>query len=225
MNRFKKPEGFDKELKMYEWMKQEKFEFNKNSIMDGKDIVMHDWEDRMMKKHAEVVCQNGGDILELGFGMGISAGHIQQQDIKSHTIIEKDKDVHKRLCKWAEDKPNVKIIFGDWYDNLPDEKFDGVFFDTYNDINRMFLPLRLLSVFKETTIVSWFNTYLAEDNIYSKSLLQNSSVKYHKVNIKIPEYVDYFLKEYKDEYFVPEWSIGENDTKEKYMKILHKMRK
>ena len=202
---------------MYDFQKQEKFEFNKNSIMDGKDIVMHDWEDKMMKKHAEVVCQNGGDILELGFGMGISAGHIQQQDIKSHTIIEKDKDVYKRLCKWAEDKPNVKIIFGDWYDNLPDEKFDGVFFDTYNDINRMFLPLRLLSVFKETTIVSWFNTYLDKDSI--------CSVKYHKMNIKIPEYVDYFLKEYKDEYFIPEWRVGENDTKEKYMEILHKMRK
>ena len=210
---------------MYEFQKQEKFKFNECSIMDGKDIVMHEWEHPMMKKHAEIVCQNGGDILELGFGMGISAGYIQQQDIKSHTIIEKNKNVHERLCKWAEDKPNVKIIFGDWVDNLPDKKFDGVFFDTYNDINRMFLPLRLLSVFKETTIVSWFNTYLAEDNIYSKSLLQNSSVKYHKVNIKIPEYVDYFLKEYKDEYFVPEWSIGENDTKEKYMKILHKMRK
>ena len=26
---------------------------------------------------------NGGDILEIGFGMGISAAHIQNQDIKS----------------------------------------------------------------------------------------------------------------------------------------------
>lgn len=87
------------------------------------------------------------------------------------------------------------------------------------------MPLRLLSVFKKTTIVSWFNSYLDEDSIYSKSLLQNSSVEYYKMNIKIPEYVDYFLKEYKDEYFVPEWRVGENDTKEKYMEILHKMRK
>ena len=35
--------------------------------MKDNQIVMHDWEDLMMKKHAEVVCQNGGDILEIGF--------------------------------------------------------------------------------------------------------------------------------------------------------------
>ena len=44
--------------------------FTKNSIMKDNQIVMHDWEDLMMKKHAEVVCQNGGDILEIGFGSG-----------------------------------------------------------------------------------------------------------------------------------------------------------
>jgi len=88
--------------------------FNKDSIMKGDMIVMHEWEDLMMKKHSEVVCQNGGDILEIGFGMGISANYIQSQDINSHTIIEKDEQVYQKLLEWAEDKPNVKTIFGDW---------------------------------------------------------------------------------------------------------------
>ena len=39
--------------------------------MKGDMIVMHEWEDLMMKKHSEVVCQNGGDILEIGFGMAL----------------------------------------------------------------------------------------------------------------------------------------------------------
>ena len=32
--------------------------------------VMMDWEDELMKKSAEYVCEDGGDILEIGFGMG-----------------------------------------------------------------------------------------------------------------------------------------------------------
>ena len=48
--------------------------------------VMMDWEDVVMKKSADYVCQNGGDILEIGFGMGIAANYIQANTITSHTI-------------------------------------------------------------------------------------------------------------------------------------------
>ena len=50
--------------------------------------VMMNWEDSIMKASADYVCENGGDILEIGFGMGISAGYIQANNINSHTIIE-----------------------------------------------------------------------------------------------------------------------------------------
>ena len=43
--------------------------------------VMMDWEDEIMSASAAYICQNGGDILEIGFGMGISAGYIQSQSI------------------------------------------------------------------------------------------------------------------------------------------------
>ena len=33
------------------------------------------------RRYAEVVCKNGGDILEVGFGMGMSAGYIQSHII------------------------------------------------------------------------------------------------------------------------------------------------
>ena len=51
--------------------------------------VMMDWEDPLMSASAAYVCENGGDILEIGFGMGISANYIQSHTINSHTIIEK----------------------------------------------------------------------------------------------------------------------------------------
>ena len=54
----------------------------------GEFEVMMDWEDSLMSASAAYVCENGGDILEIGYGMGISAGYIQSHSISSHTIIE-----------------------------------------------------------------------------------------------------------------------------------------
>ena len=47
-----------------------------------KHFVMMDWEHNIMKAHADYACSNGGDILEIGFGMGISANYIQQNNIR-----------------------------------------------------------------------------------------------------------------------------------------------
>ena len=43
---------------------------------------MMDWEDPLMSASAAYICEGGGDILEIGFGMGISAGYIQSHTIK-----------------------------------------------------------------------------------------------------------------------------------------------
>ena len=32
--------------------------------------LMMNWESGLMKRHAELVCENGGDVLEIGFGVG-----------------------------------------------------------------------------------------------------------------------------------------------------------
>lgn len=54
-----------------------------------------DWEHPIMKRHVEVVCKNGGDILEIGFDMAISANYIQEQNINSYTIVE----IHPEMAK------------------------------------------------------------------------------------------------------------------------------
>ena len=62
----------------------------------GEEIqVMMDWEDELMKKSAEYVCENGGDILEIGFGMGISANYIQ-----SHNFEKKIFSYLSHGCVW-----------------------------------------------------------------------------------------------------------------------------
>ena len=74
--------------------------------------VMSTWETPIMQKHADIVCANGGHILEFGFGMGISADLIQEKDIESHTIIEINDGIYDALVEWAKDKPNVIAVKG-----------------------------------------------------------------------------------------------------------------
>ena len=58
--------------------------------------VMGDWEIPLMRKHAEVCCYtSGGDILEIGFGMGLFANEVQRIGVKSHTIVE----IHPQILK------------------------------------------------------------------------------------------------------------------------------
>ena len=122
--------------------------------------VMMSWEDPLMKASADYVCEGGGDILEVGFGMGISAGYIQANSINSHTIVECHPQVLEKAKAWAADKPNVTIIEGDWYD-IKDSlsTYDGIFHDTWADDNiAEFIPA-LNNLVKSGTRVSWWNDY------------------------------------------------------------------
>ncbi len=50
-----------------------------------------------MEAHAEAVCSGRGDVLNVGFGMGIVDAVIQQRRPRSHTIIEAHPDVHRHM--------------------------------------------------------------------------------------------------------------------------------
>ena len=57
-------------------------------VNEGGAEVMMDWEAPVMEKSAEFICHNNGDVLEIGFGMGVCSDYIQAQGVDSHTIIE-----------------------------------------------------------------------------------------------------------------------------------------
>lgn len=121
----------------------EELVFTEDSIyikdtIDQKTAVMHVGEKELMHKLADIVTINGGDILEIGFGMHLSADRVQSNpNVKSHTIIEIHKDIYINALEWAKDKPNVEIILGDWIDIIPtlNKKFNGVLHDTHLDFN------------------------------------------------------------------------------------------
>ena len=96
--------------------------------------VMQNWEVPYMTAMAEVVSAAGGDVLEVGFGMGISADVIQQCGVRSHTIIEVNQGVQEHFDQWRGGYPerDIRLEIGRWQDVIDDlGEFDGIFFDTY----------------------------------------------------------------------------------------------
>lgn len=97
--------------------------------------VMEGWEQPYQNAIAKIACGNGGKVLEVGFGMALSATAIQSNDIEEHVIIEASEAVFKKLEAWAaKQKHKVTPIFGLWQDvvsTLPANDFDGIYYDTY----------------------------------------------------------------------------------------------
>ena len=131
-------------------------------------IIMHDCEHPIMAEHAKICTENGGDILEVGFGMGISANYIQSHNISSHTIIENHPQVIEKAIEWSKDKSNVTIITGSWYevkDNLP--TYDGLFYDTFGDDDMQYFSSSLSSLVKSGGVTTWWNILPEENNYYN----------------------------------------------------------
>ncbi len=130
--------------------------------------VMMSWEDSLMSASAAYICEGGGDILEIGFGMGISAGYIQSQSISSHTIIENHPQIIEKANAWAAGKSNVTIVTSSWYD-IKDSlsTYDGIFYDTYGDQNMNNFSSSLSSLTKNGTRVTWWNNNNSATNYYN----------------------------------------------------------
>tara|TARA_B100000530_G_C15711466_1_gene390135 strand:+ start:101 stop:661 length:561 start_codon:yes stop_codon:yes gene_type:complete len=134
---------------------------------DVTSIVMMSWEDNIMKASADYICKNGGDILEIGFGMGISADHIQSNSINSHTIIENHPQVIEKAKAWANGKSNVTIIEGGWYDVKDSlSTYDGIFYDTWGDDSINNFTTVLLTLIKSGGRATWWNNFTDTDDVF-----------------------------------------------------------
>jgi guanidinoacetate N-methyltransferase len=116
-----------------QWSKEEA-QYRDGKLQIAGHPVMEDWEDDYMKALAEVATRRGGRVLELGFGMGISAGHVQDNALDEHVIIEANEQVFEKLQQFAAAHPSVTPMLGFWQDVIPTLEpgsFDGILFDTY----------------------------------------------------------------------------------------------
>jgi len=161
------------------------FEDTKILNEEGAEVMMS-WESSIMEKSAEFICHNKGDILEIGFGMGICSDYIQAQGVNSHTIIEIHPQILERLNAWASGKSNVTVIEGDWANLSLTDTYDGIFIDTYGDDNWSDFKTFALARAKSGAKITYWNNFEDKRNEHSFD-----SVSFEDVSIS-PDDNSYF---------------------------------
>ncbi len=72
-------------------------------------------------------------VLEVGFGLGISARLIQRHlRPKVHDIVEIDEGIGEDLRRYAAQRSGVCGIFGDFWDFRHHRRYDFIFFDPFD---------------------------------------------------------------------------------------------
>jgi protein arginine N-methyltransferase 2 len=174
--------------------------FSDDKIVEDSGIeVMMDWEAPIMERSAEYICHNSGNVLEIGFGMGICADYIQAQGVNSHTIIEIHPQILERLNAWASGKSNVTVIEGDWSSLSISDTYDGIFLDTFGDDNLNRFKDFALAKIKSGGKITYWNNFEKEDNLYSFD-----SISYEQVSVT-PESNNY--TEMENNYYMPKVEI------------------
>jgi protein arginine N-methyltransferase 2 len=170
--------------------------FTDNSIYRDRgngtlEHVMMDWEHPIMEKHAKLMSYPGADVLEIGFGMGISANYIQQNKPNSHTIVEIHPRIIERAREWAKDKVGVRIIEGDWIDvvdKILEKPYNGIFFDSHADGNKKsFRELVVDKAIKPGGVFTYFNMEGRDTYGYGDMLKKSHG----RGDIKVPEGCEY----------------------------------
>ena len=176
--------------------KDETLTFEDTKILneDGAEVMMN-WEAPIMEKSAEFICHNNGDILEIGFGMGICSDYIQEQGVNSHTIIEIHPQIIEKLKIWASDKSNVTIIEGDWNSVEDLSTYDGIFIDTYGDENWSNFKSFALDKAKSETKITYWNNFTDNRNEHSFN-----NISFEEVSVS-PENNSYV--KLGDKYYMP----------------------
>ena len=141
------------------------FSDDKITISGSDAQVMMDWEAPIMSASAAYVTQGSGDILEIGFGMGIASGYIQSHSISSHTIIENHPQIISKSREWASGKSNVTIVSQSWADVTGSlGTYDGIFYDTYGDNRNYLFSSSLSGLTKSGTKATFWNNNKNEPN-------------------------------------------------------------
>ena len=124
------------------------------------DIFESDVLDLMSGEHK--------DVLDVGYGWGISAQYFYDKGVKSLTIIEKRLDIYERAVEWSKDKNNVQVFHGDWIDILPTltYNFDSIYMDTFCPEHEDFILEKTVEEQKKTLDYFFVEPSQAEKDKY-----------------------------------------------------------
>lgn len=147
----------------------------------GQSIMM-DWEHPIMQKVAEILCEKGDTILNIGFGMGIVDSYIQSYRPKKHVIIENNPVVNQKISQdgWNS-KDGVEIVFDKWQNVIKTVgKFDSIYLDTWNDHRIKYINDLLDNCLKSSgRFLMWYNE--SEFNKIISNLSDEYTFKYEYI--------------------------------------------
>ena len=108
-------------------------EYSQHQLLVAGFEVMQDWERPLMRALAEEAARSKGHVLEVGFGMGISASYLIELGCSRYTVIEPHPRILERCRSWASEQPvPVEVVEGFWEDVIDDlGLFDGILYDVY----------------------------------------------------------------------------------------------
>lgn len=106
-----------------------------DSLRIGGDYVMHEWERPLIRRMVEDLKLTPDDrLLEIGFGMGISASILQEFGPASHTIVEPHPQVLAQAERWKGARPSIQLHPGYWQQLDPGpQRYSAIFFDPFAD--------------------------------------------------------------------------------------------
>ncbi len=156
---------------------------NEDILLDSYNSqIMMEWEKPLMIAMVDEL-QPFGDVLEIGFGMGYSATHIQTYKPKSYTIVECDPVVIKKCKEWAKDYDNVIIIESKWQDVLDDLGiYDTIFFD----------PTETSNLNKLAYKMAHYNWHF----IFTELVIHNHMKKGSKLSVFMSTYITYNYRKF-----------------------------
>ena len=184
---------------------------------DRKFPVMMAWEKPYME-HCINMLPPVGDVLEVGFGLGISATQIQKFPIRSHTIIECNTKVVEKARLWANKQPHpAHIIFAEWQNTLNIlGTFDTVFFDDcfltehpyeHNTAGmRQFIEQIIKYHTRKTTRIGWYAEVPPSETIINLAKKWGAEYELYTYAIEKPTNVPY-AQQYPNQMFVPQLTV------------------
>lgn len=191
-------------------------DLSKNYLKINGSDVMEAWEDPIMHAMAQVVAENGGKVLEIGYGMGISAHYICQFpfvtdyvvcELNHHIAGQAGRDL-ARITEQAAQRGrqlNCTVIEGHWSDTKEAilarwGAFDGIFYDAYpveegeKGVHSLMFMLNGRELLKENGVLTYFtrqpNTLCPNQLAILLKLFKK--VELRRVPVTVPADCSYF---------------------------------
>lgn len=111
---------------------------------------MESWQTPLMREMAAFATEGKGNVLEIGFGRGVSADFIQSGHPSSHTVIEMNpSSIEQHFKPWRKrhNEADIRLYQGRWQDVIPKlGAYDAILFHTYPMNEQEFVDYILNSI-------------------------------------------------------------------------------